>query len=478
MLFILVMDVLNQMFTRAAEVGLLQPLSRRPIQHRISLYADDVAIFLQPNAADINLSLQLLNLFGDASGLRTNVQKSNVLPIHCAEDDLAPIQNLLPCEMLEFPCKYLGLPLTIKKLTKTQVQPIIDKIADQLPGWKADLMTRAGRVVQVQYVLTGILIYVAMARDLPPWVLKAIDKIRRAFMWRGRKEAKGGHCLIAWPKVCRSRELGGLGIADLKALCIALKARWPWLQQSEPNKSWANLPFQVNVNKEIDALISMAVVTEIGNGTNTLFWKDKWINGRRIQDFAPLIFALVPKRRLIRRTVAEALVGEKWTEDIQGEIDVAALSQYLNLWDILHEVELNEEVPDKHVWRFSASGSYLAKSAYDMLFQGAIIFEPYERIWKVLPPPPNVIFSCGLSPTIGVGQRIDWQRGGSLIPTSVFYVIKRRRTFIIFWWAASSLDVFGSPSCCAWDSQHLPLYLLTNLLTIGGEKLMVLPLEI
>ena len=107
------------------------------------------------------------------------------------------IQNLLPCEMLDFPCKYLGLPLTIKKLTKQQVQPIIDKIADQLPGWKADLLTRAGRVIQVQYVLTGILIYVAMATDLPPWALKAIDKIRRAFLWRGRKESKGGHCLIA-----------------------------------------------------------------------------------------------------------------------------------------------------------------------------------------------------------------------------------------------------------------------------------------
>jgi len=185
MLFILVIDVLNQMFTRAYEVGLLQPLSSRPIQHRISLYADDVAIFLQPNAADINLSLQLLDLFGEASGLRTNVQKSNVLPIHCAEENLALIQNLLPCEMLDFPCKYLGLPLTIKKLTKEQVQPIIDRIAHQLPGWKADLMTRAGRVIQVQYVLTGILIYVAMATDLPPWAFKAIDKIRRAFLWRG-----------------------------------------------------------------------------------------------------------------------------------------------------------------------------------------------------------------------------------------------------------------------------------------------------
>ena len=154
MLFILVMDVLNLMFTRAADAGLLQPLSRRPIQHRFSLYADDVALFLQPIAADINLSLKLLHLFGEASGLKTNVQKSNVLPIRCAEEDLTLIQNLLPCEVLDFPCKYLGLPLSNRKLTKEQVQPIIDKVAEQLPGWKADLMTRAGRVTQVQFVLT------------------------------------------------------------------------------------------------------------------------------------------------------------------------------------------------------------------------------------------------------------------------------------------------------------------------------------
>lgn len=390
MLFILVMDVLNLMFTRASCAGLLQPLSRRPIQHRISLYADDVALFLQPTAADITLSLRLLHLFGKASGLKTNVHKSNVLPIHCSEENLVTIQNILPCEVQNFPCKYLGLPLTIKKMTKEQVQPIIDKVAEQLPGRKADLMTRAGRVVQVHFVLTGILIYVAMATDIPPWAIKAIDKIRRAFLWKGRKEVKGGHCLIAWPRVCRSRELGGLGIADLKSLGIALKARWPWLMRSEPNKPWANLPIQVS--NEVASLLSMAVVTEVGNGSSTFFWMDKWLDGKGIHDIAPLVFALVPKRRTTKRTVLEALTEEKWIEDIQGEISSTAAFQYLNLWDILNGVELNENIPDKFIWRLSSSGNYTAKSAYDALFQGAVLFDPYERIWKSWAPPKCKFF--------------------------------------------------------------------------------------
>jgi hypothetical protein len=81
---------------------------------------------------------------------------------------MAVIQSLMPCGIMIFPCKYLGLPLSLRKLTKEQLQPMIDRIADQLPGWKADLMTWAGRVVQVQYVLMAMLIYLAMAIDLPP----------------------------------------------------------------------------------------------------------------------------------------------------------------------------------------------------------------------------------------------------------------------------------------------------------------------
>lgn len=110
------------------------------------------------------------------------MQKSNVFPIQCLEEDNITIQEHLPCQLSDFPCKYLSVPLFLRKLTKQQIQPIIDHIADQLPGWKADLLTKAGRRILVQFVLTSMLVYLAMAMELPPWALKAMDKYRRGFL--------------------------------------------------------------------------------------------------------------------------------------------------------------------------------------------------------------------------------------------------------------------------------------------------------
>jgi len=106
-------------------------------------------------------------------------------------------------------------------------------------------MTRAGPRIQVQFVLTTMLIYLAMAIDFPPWAIKAVDKLWRSFLWRGRKVACGGHCLVAWGKVTHPPELGGLRISDLKHLGWALRMRWVWLKKTEPHRPWAALPIQI-----------------------------------------------------------------------------------------------------------------------------------------------------------------------------------------------------------------------------------------
>lgn len=67
MLFILVMDVLNSLVMKACEEGLLQPILTRRGGQRISLYADDVMLFLQPCLNDLALLKEILRVFGAAS---------------------------------------------------------------------------------------------------------------------------------------------------------------------------------------------------------------------------------------------------------------------------------------------------------------------------------------------------------------------------------------------------------------------------
>jgi hypothetical protein len=102
MLFILVMDVLNILFVKAGEEGLLQPLSHRISGQRLSLYADDVALFIKPVEEELQVTRELLNAFGLASGLQTNLLKSSIITIHCAEGSLSTVCDTIPCTISEF----------------------------------------------------------------------------------------------------------------------------------------------------------------------------------------------------------------------------------------------------------------------------------------------------------------------------------------------------------------------------------------
>lgn len=178
----------------------------------------------------------------------------------------------------------------------------------------------------------------------------------------------------------RPKELGGLGISDLKSLGWALRVRWLWLKKTEPDKPWAS--FSLHMSSCVEALFSMAVQTEVGDGTNTLFWKDRWLWGQYIEDLAPLIFSMIPKRIANKRTVAEALENRRWVSDIHGVATIPVLVDFLSLWDLVSDIVLQQGAHDTHVWPLSNSGRYSAKSAYGALFQGSTQFGPWERIWK------------------------------------------------------------------------------------------------
>ena len=77
LLFDIGIDPLNRTLELATEEGLLQPLPDHLAKLRVSLYADDAAIFLVPTADDITNLAYTLRGFGDATGLVTNFTKSS-----------------------------------------------------------------------------------------------------------------------------------------------------------------------------------------------------------------------------------------------------------------------------------------------------------------------------------------------------------------------------------------------------------------
>ena len=86
-----------------------------------------------PAPFDISVTLEILQLFGDASGFYNSAQKSSIFPIRCPVDTLLEVQTLLPCDVAAFPCRYLGLPLSIHKLNRHHFQTLVERVADWLP---------------------------------------------------------------------------------------------------------------------------------------------------------------------------------------------------------------------------------------------------------------------------------------------------------------------------------------------------------
>ena len=154
---------------------------------------------------------------------------------------------------------------------------MVDKVVSGLPPWKADLLTKAGRAVLTKVKLSAIPVHTALAISLSPWVIQCIDKRRRAFLWKGTESVSGGHCLLAWPKVCRPADLGGLGLPDLAVQGFALRMRWLWLKRTDPNRPWSSLP--ETSDKVVQAMFNVSLTVVVGDGLASFFWTDRLTGG-------------------------------------------------------------------------------------------------------------------------------------------------------------------------------------------------------
>lgn len=157
--------------------------------------------------------------------------------LHCDQGDSTLVAHTLGCRIADLPLTYLGIPLTVRKPTCAQLQPLVDRVVAQLPCWKSRLMNKSGRLVLVKSVLCAIPIHQLLVFAPPKRITKQLEKIQRSFLWEARAAANGRNCHVNWRRVCRPLSLGGLGVQDIESrACAAIE-----MAVVQQDGDWASL---------------------------------------------------------------------------------------------------------------------------------------------------------------------------------------------------------------------------------------------
>lgn len=190
--------------------------------------------------------------------------------------------------------------------------------------------------------------------------------------------------------MCRPKDLGGLGVLDLQLFARALRIRWLWLDWTNPDKPWQGTQLPCDeVDKE---LFNAATKITIGNGKKALFWISKWLQNQSPCVMAPTIYQTSKRKN---RTVKDALTNNQWVADLQPALFSSSqhFAEFINLWTMISEVELQPETDDQITWRFASNGQYSAKSAYRIQFEGAVGTNFENIIWNAWAPPKCKFYS-------------------------------------------------------------------------------------
>jgi hypothetical protein len=97
------------------------------------------------------------------------------------ELDRHRVMSLLNCQITELPIRYLGLPLALRPLTKSQWQPLLDATVRIVPAWMRGMIARPGRLVLVKYVMAARPLHQLLILEAPVWLLEEIGKSMRGF---------------------------------------------------------------------------------------------------------------------------------------------------------------------------------------------------------------------------------------------------------------------------------------------------------
>ena len=106
------------------------------------------------------------------------------MPVSVDTTTASAIAQILGCPVSSSPCTYLGLPLSLHKITHGMLLPVIHKVGRRVSGWLATFLSLGGRLTLINSVLAGIPSYFMSCFAWPMESLGKLEGLLRAFLAR------------------------------------------------------------------------------------------------------------------------------------------------------------------------------------------------------------------------------------------------------------------------------------------------------
>ena len=212
-LFLFFVEAISS-FLASREVGLHG--LRLPIREEELLdaeFADDIAMYLHGQEANLRCFERALETFCDASGAHINWHKSCGFWIGQRD----PPQWLPSAQFQWIPAgtsvRYLGCQIGIHLLAEQQIAPLLLSIRKKLLHWSSARLSLAGRVVVANQVLLATMWYVTSCWIFSSSCISQVQRLITNFLW-SRGDGRLAKAKVAWPVITLPTSQGGLGIVD------------------------------------------------------------------------------------------------------------------------------------------------------------------------------------------------------------------------------------------------------------------------
>lgn len=273
----------------------------------------------------------VMNQFKDWSGLDTNETKSEIFYGGYSDIQQSVLSDLSGFKRGEFPTRYLGLPLSPKKMSAATLQPFIDRISAKLHSWTVKFLSFAGKVQMIYTVIYAMVNFWSSVFVLPKWFYAKVDSLCSGFLWKNSTSSPAAGARVSWGSICTPKSEGGLGIRKLEdfEMVFRLKRVWlffsasgslwvPWLRNNRFRRRsmWLTNDSQ-RFSKTVRSMLQLKqqlhdlLRCNVKDGRTALFWYDYWT------ELGPLLlmFGSAGPRTLripLNATVSQAVSNGHW----------------------------------------------------------------------------------------------------------------------------------------------------------------------